>query len=262
MLANIPLNHKTRQKLTKDGISLNELLQQLNDTSLNLALELYKAQGLNIIKKNEKYFYESCFISLKDAIFCIVDIETNGSQVDKHQIIEIGAVKIQNNQIIGKYESLVYCKNINKNIVRITGINAEQTKDAPPLKQVMKEFRFFLADSIFVAHDVKFDFKFISAMMKKVNLGELFNRHICSIGLAERTIISYRYSLSYLNELLKLYQEATHHRAMSDAITTTKLFIKSLTLLNENQETVEDLIRFSKLNKRLKRPEFDKLANI
>jgi DNA polymerase-3 subunit epsilon len=71
--------------------------------------------------------------------------------------------------------------------------------------------------------------------------------------------VSYRYGLGYLNELLGLHIEARHHRALSDAITTVKLFEKSLELIDKNIESVEDLISFSKNERRLKRPKFDPL---
>lgn len=257
MLTNIALDQKTRSKLSHEGVTASLLEQQLKSESLDFSLEFFRAQGLNIIEKDGLYYYETAFIPLENATFCIVDIETNGSKAEKHQIIEIGAVKMQNGQIIERFESLVQCTHINENITKITGISVEDTRDAPTLKEVMQKFRVFLADSIFVAHAVKFDFKFVSSMMQKVGLEELLNRHLCSIDLAERTIVSYKYGLGYLNDYLELYKEATHHRALSDAITTTHLFLKSLDLLDEDINYVEDLITFSKKSKRLKRPKFD-----
>ena len=167
-----------------------------------------------------------------------------------------------NGEIIDTFESLVHCEEINRHITEITGISVEDTKNAPSLKQVMQDFKIFLGDSVFVAHDVKFDFKFVSSMMEKTGLSPILNRHLCSINLAERTIESYRYGLSYLNDLLDLHKDATHHRALSDAITTTQLFIKSLTLVGENIKTAEELINFSKNERRLKRPKFDPLLKM
>ena len=80
---------------------------------------------------------------------------------------------------------------------------------------------------------------------------------LCTIDLTERTISSYRYGLAYLNEQLELYKEATHHRALSDAITTAKLFKRTLNYIPHSIITAEDLLNFSKEAKRLKRPKFD-----
>ena len=260
MLSDFVLDKKSLSKLSTSGLSYESLKTQIGGEDVDFTLELWRAQGLDIVRDKALYYYATKFIPIKDAVFCIVDVETNGSKADKHQIIEIGAVKVQNGKIIGTFDSLVYCEEINKHITEITGISVEDTKNAPPLKQVMQEFRVFLADSVFVAHDVKFDFKFVSSMMQKIGLQPILNRHLCSINLAERTIESFRYGLGYLNTLLSLHADATHHRALSDAITTAKLFEKSLTLLGDNIMTVEDLINFSKNEKRLKRPKFDPLA--
>jgi DNA polymerase III subunit epsilon len=95
--------------------------------------------------------------------------------------------------------------------------------------------------------------------MKKVGLEPLLNRPLCSLALAERSIISFRYGLSYINEYLNLNPNATHHRAMSDVVTTSQLFLISLQNCTESLNNVEDLIKFSKEASRLKRPKFDPL---
>lgn len=250
------LDAKSISRLSTKGLSVDTLKSQISE-DIDTSLELWRAQGLNIIKDRGYFYFDTKFTPINEAIFCIVDIETNGSKYDKHQIIEIGAIKVKNGVILDRFESLVECHEINKHITEITGITVEDTKNAPPLKEVMTKFKNFLGDAIFVAHDVKFDYRYISAMLKKIGLSPMLNRSLCSLTLAERTITSYRYALSYLNDSLDLNADATHHRAMSDVITTFGLFNLSLNALNSDVKTVEDLIRFSKNAKRLKRPKFD-----
>ena len=259
MLANnISLDAKSISRLSTRGLSLKTLKDQL-EHELELSLELWRAQGLNVVKHQGYYYFDTAFIPIEEAEFCIVDIETNGSKIDKHQIIELAAVKVVNGKIIDRFESLVYTKEINPHITEITHICVEDTKDAPKLEDVLKKFKLFLGNAIFVAHDVKFDYMFISQSMEKIGLEPLLNRSLCSLALAERTIVSYRYALSYLNDALKLNPNAQHHRAMSDVLTTYGLFLLSLENLDEGIKTVEDLIKFSKEGKRLKRPKFDPL---
>jgi len=253
-----PLDSKSVSRLATRGLPLEVLKAQI-DESIDLFIELSKAQGLNIVKKQGYFFFDTKYINIADAEFCIVDIETNGSKIDKHQIIEIAAVKVKNGKIIDKFESLVYTKEINPHITKITGILASDTVDAPDLKTVMMEFKLFLGNAIFVAHDVKFDYSFISLSMQKVGLESLLNRPLCSLALAERTVVSYRYALSYLNDSLNLNPNATHHRAMSDVMTTYGLFLLSMKSCNESLNNVEDIIKFSKTAPRLKRPKFDPL---
>lgn len=254
-----PLDAKSISCLTTRGLPLEVLKSQINE-SLDMFIELSHAQGLNIIKKRGYFFFDTKYINIKDAEFCIVDIETNGSKIQKHQIIEIAALKIKDGKVIDKFESLVFTKEINPHITEITGISVEDTIDAPDLKTVLMEFKLFLGDTIFVAHDVKFDYTFISLSMQKIGLEAILNRSLCSLALAERTIVSYRYALSYLNDFLNLNADATHHRAMSDVVTTYGLFLLSLKECNASLNNVEDLIKFSRESSRLKRPKFDPMA--
>ncbi len=253
-----PLDHKSVSLLTTRGLTLEKIKEQI-DESLDFFLEISRAQGLNIIKRQGHYFFQTKFTKLEEAEFCIVDIETNGSKIEKHQIIEIAAIKVKKGKIIDSYESLVHTKEINPHITEITGIKASDTKDAPPLKKVLQEFKTFLGDAIFIAHDVKFDYNFISASLEKCGFESLLNRTLCSLSFAERSISSYRYGLSYLNDSLNLNPNATHHRAMSDVMTTYGLFIHCMDRCDANLNNVEDLIKFSREGKRLKRPKIDPL---
>ncbi len=252
------LDAKSIHKLSTSGLAREHLVRQLGD-NFGVQLEIWRAQGLDIAKKFGHYYFATNFTKIDDEVFCIVDIETNGSKVDTHQIIEIAAIKYKNGEIIDEYESLVKAKEINIHIQEITGITLKDTLDAPELKTVLYEFKEFLGDALFVAHDVKFDYRFISNSLVKFDLEPLLNRNLCSLALGQRTIVSFKYGLAYLNETFCFNKEATHHRAMSDVKTTLGLLKLSLSELDESIKNVEDLIKFSKTAKMLKRPKFDPL---
>ena len=256
-----PLDAKSISRLATRGLPLEVLKSQI-DQSIDMFLENSRSQGINIIKRQGYFYFDTKYIKLKDAEFCIVDIETNGSDIERHQIIEIAALKIRDGEIIDRFESLVKTDIINPIITEITGISAEDTQNAPELVEVMREFKKFLGKSVFVAHDVKFDYTFISDSMLKVGLEPLFNRSLCTLALAERTLTSYRYALSYLNDTFALNPNPTHHRAMSDVITTYALFLLSLNSTTERLNNIEDLIKFSKSAPRLKRPKFDPFLEV
>lgn len=76
-----------------------------------------------------------------------MDIESTGG-VSKGEILEIGAVKIQNYKEIGRFQSFVKVKEIPENITELTGITYEMVENAPSLTKVLSDFRLFLKDSI------------------------------------------------------------------------------------------------------------------
>ena len=256
-----PLDTKSISRLATRGLPMEVLKSQI-DESIDMFIEISRAQGINIIKRQGYFYFDTKYIKIEDATFCIVDIETNGSDIERHQIIEIAAIKVRDGKIIDRFETLVNVAVINPIITEITGIKAEDTVDSPLLESVMRDFKLFLGDAIFVAHDVKFDYNFISASMEKVGLEAILNRSLCSLALAERTIVSYRYALSYLNDTFHLNPDPTHHRAMSDVMTTYGLFMLSLESCQESLNNVEDLIKFSRQAPRLKRPKFDPFLQV
>lgn len=176
--------------------------------------------------------------------FCVIDIETNGNSVQEAQIIEIGAYKLKNMQIIDKFHSLIYAKSVPEAISELTGITENDLKNAPSLAKVLKEFRIFLQDSIFVAHNVKFDYKFISESLEQANLGILLNRKICTIELSRKIIQASRYGLGHLKEVLNI-DTGSHHRALSDAKASAMILNFCINHLPKNIKTTEDLIKFS-----------------
>ena len=214
--------------------------------SPELEFELLLSNGLPLEITNDEVFLKTSITTINEQTFCVVDIETNGGHVNKgHQIIEIGAVKYKGGVIIDKYESLVYAKNIPEYIQEITNINPKMLEDAPTVKTVLEEFKIFLEDDVFVAHDIKFDYNFISNSLQKYDLGKLENRKLCTIDLSRRTIKAERYGLGYLKESLDIDID-DHHRAYSDALSATYILEKSFKCLDEKIKTVEDLIDFSK----------------
>lgn len=244
-------------RLLKESINYNEflfLLEKANDTFFDnpeLEFELLLSNGLALeFDNNNNIFLKTKEASIDEQCFCIVDIETNGSSIKKgHQIIEIGAVKYKNGKIINKFESLVYAKEIPSYIQEVTNINPGMLENAPLLESVLKEFKLFLEDDVFIAHDIKFDYNYISDSLEKYDLGKLENRKLCSIDLAKRTIDSPRYGLSFLKEELEIEID-NHHRAYFDALATTHVFAESLKKIDKDKITnVENLISFSKSSK-------------
>ena len=214
-------------------------------------VQMWRALGLDITRTAKNQIeLKTRRNEIKDQIFCIVDIETSGG-INSGQIVEIGALKLQNGETIGKFETFVYAPYVPENISELTGITAEHLKNAPSLAFVMEQFKVFLGQSVFVAHNVRFDYGFIGATLEAIGYGELLNRKLCTIDLARRTIASPKYGLGTLKELLGI--DNTHHRALSDAIAAAEIFKYSLQKLPSEVKTTEDLIEFSKSAKTMKR---------
>ncbi len=239
---------------------LSELKNYEFDT-LYESVENMKILGLPLVElSNKKLALETTFTPIEKQKFCVVDIETNGSKPEHAQIIEVGAAMVQDGKVIDKFESFVKADEIPENIVNLTKITLEDVKNAPPLKKVLELFRLFLKDTVFVAHNVNFDYNFISYSMEEAGFGPLLNRKVCSIDLAKKTIKAERYGLGYLIKELDI-QVDQHHRAYSDAYAANIVFQKCLKNLPTSVITTEDLVKFVNPNpkKRKKKKVKDKL---
>ena len=189
------LNLKNR--LVLESIPYEEfllLLESAKDTFFDnpeLEFELLLSNGFPLEFDEDDIYLKTRKTKVNEQVFCVVDIETNGSSVQKGaQIIEIGAVKYKNGKIIDKFESLVYAKDIPIFIQEVTNITPLMLEDAPSLQSVLREFKLFLQDDVFVAHDIKFDYNYISDSFNELNpyFGE-------SIVLFAKSIVqSFRFS--------------------------------------------------------------------
>lgn len=241
------------QKLLKEPILYEEFFELLKITTdtfyenPQLEFELLISNGLPLDFDENYVYLQTTKTPIHEQSFCIVDIETNGGSVQKgFQIVELGAVKYQNGKIIDKFDSLVYAKEIPPYVQEVTKITPQMTQNAPRLESVLKDFKLFLANCVFVAHDIKFDYNFVSDSFEKYNLGKLLNRKLCTIDLAKRTIKSQKYGLSFLKELLNINIQ-NHHRAYFDALSTQMIFEECIKNIDFSQiKTTEDLIKFSK----------------
>lgn len=163
---------------------------------------------------------------LKDKSFVVVDIETTGIKYflgDK--ITEIGAFKIVNGKITESFTTLVNPGvPISEEITKLTGIDDEMVKDKPSFNEVLPDFYKFCYGSTFVAHNIDFDFKFIKYMAK--DSGYNFkNDGVDTLALSINTLPRQKnYKLNTVCAFFGI--EFLHHRAMSDAYATAKLFLE------------------------------------
>ncbi len=214
---------------------------------------LLQASGYPISQTdNGEYRLETLFTSYQEQRYCVIDIETNGSKPGTSQVIEIGAVMIQNGEIIDRFETFVECTFLPEYISKITGIEPTDLIGVPTRREALINLREFMEDAIFVAHNANFDYSFLTASFNRFGLGDIGNPKLCTIDLAKRTFESERYGLAYLNESLGI-ETATHHRAYSDALSASKVMKKSFETIPEYVSTADDLLQFSISSKKQRR---------
>ena len=181
-----------------------------------------------------------------DQTFVVFDFETTGFNAGgADSIIEVGAVKIKNGNIIERYDELINPNRpLPKKIIELTNITDEMLKDKENEEVAMKRFIEWFGDCPMVAHNAKFDVSFLEMAYKKYNLGTFTNPVIDTLELS-RTLDN-NYARHSLSALVKRYEvpwdENAHHRGDYDAEGTALVFHKMLKKLsNRNIEKMSDL---------------------
>jgi DNA polymerase-3 subunit epsilon len=174
-------------------------------------------------------------------LFAVIDIETTGGNANNNKIIEIAVVIHDGQKVIKSWESLINPETyIPSGITELTGITQSMVADAPKFFEIAKELIEITEDTIFVAHNVRFDYSFIKSAFS--DLGYTFTRkQLCTIQLTKKIFPSLpSYGLSSISENLMI-PNPDRHRAMGDAITTARLLEKIFQEANA-AEVIDNLV--------------------
>lgn len=102
-----------------------------------------------------------------DSPTVFVDIETNGQMGPRGRIIEIAVLRVEGDQIVETFQSLVNPgERVPVWIEKLTGIKNEQLVDAPYFDDIAEQLKIILQDAVFVAHNVRFDYSFVKSHFK------------------------------------------------------------------------------------------------
>ena len=188
-------------------------------------------------------------LSLTSTIFVVFDLETTGLYPNSgDSIIEIGAVKILNGEIIDRFDELIDPgKELDPKITEITCITDSMLKGKRNELEVLKAFIKWSEGLPLVAHNAKFDLSFIREAYFKYDLGKLENPVLDTLGLSRYLESKERFH--NLATLVKRYDipwdEDKHHRADYDAEGTALILAKMIKKLELNGfKTLNDLYKY------------------
>ena len=201
---------------------------------------------LTVVDDTVNIVVRPCDLPLMESTYVVFDTETTGfNAAGGDQMIEIGAVKICQGNIIDRFDELIDPKkHIPDKITELTCITDEMVKGKDDEETVTKRFLEWIGDLPMVAHNAKFDISFIEMAMKKYNLGEFTNTVVDTLELSRA--LDQGYSRHSLSALVKRYNvtwdEDAHHRADYDAEGTAQVYHKMMQkLTSQNFNTIKDL---------------------
>ena len=213
-----------------------ETLDKEDPFKVIYGVEGYLVDDLQDVAVNEKGQ------SLEET-YVVFDLETTGFSPIKDKIIEIGAVKVENGKITGKYSTFVNPKApIPFQITQLTSITDEMVMEAPDIETILPEFLEFVGDAVLVAHNAGFDVGFIEQNCRYQDITPDFTS-VDTVALARILLPTLsKFKLNVVAKALNISQEH-HHRAVDDARVTAEIFVKFIQMLHDM-----DIYTLDKLN--------------
>lgn len=152
------------------------------------------------------------------------DLETTGLSLDTDQIIEIGALKVRDGKVVGRFMEFVKPDvPITSIITGITGITNEMVANARNTRDIICDFVEFCGDDILIGHNIMFDYKFCKTYAAKYGL-PFEKKGIDTLKIARKVHKELESkSLGCLCEHYQILNQSAH-RAYHDALATAKLY--------------------------------------
>lgn len=175
--------------------------------------------------------------------YVVLDTETTGLSIYYDEIIEIGLVKVRNDDIVETYSQLIKPKSpINSFITKLTGITNEMVEGMPSIADVKNQVLEFIGDDIIVGHKTSFDLAFLRSGFDVA----LNNKYMDTLQFSLKLFPEFK-DHKLITMVRELGLQNNEHRALADCISTKGLYdsIKA-TMLDKNLK-IESLWRKTKI---------------
>src|SRR5882762_4830088 len=174
--------------------------------------------------------------SLEHARFAVVDVETTGGRaLHGGRILEVAVAILEGGTIHLAFEALLDPGTaIPPWVARLTGITDGMVAGRPRFGDVAAEVARALDAAVFVAHNARFDWRFLAAECVAVGAPAPGGKPLCTVRLTRRLVPELRH--------LGLDNPA-RHRAFGDALATARVLRALLERARERGvETLEQLV--------------------
>jgi ATP-dependent DNA helicase DinG len=179
-------------------------------------------------------------------VYIALDLEATGMDPTRDEVIEIGAIKFRDGQIIDEFETKVRPRSgVSFGIQSLTGLSDDDLKDAPRFAAVAPRLRNFVKSAPIVGQSIGFDLDMLSAA------GLVFqNRRYDTFEMATVLLPELpTYDLGTIARALGV-PASSRHRAVADAETAMHVFARLLKRVEEfDDPTLTRMVELTRISK-------------
>jgi DNA polymerase III subunit epsilon len=170
---------------------------------------------------------------LRHLPYAVVDVETTGTRLygdRSDRVMEIAIVHVDEDRVTTAAEFLIDPQRpVSRFVSRLTGIRWEDLHEAPTFSDVAERIQGALADRVFVAHNAKFDWGFVSTELRRATGRGLRGKKLCTVRFARRLLMHLpRRNLDALTWHYDVEFRGRRHRAGPDARATAEVLLQLL----------------------------------
>ncbi|HLB60362.1 MAG TPA: exonuclease domain-containing protein [Patescibacteria group bacterium] len=183
-----------------------------------------------------------------------IDVETTGMSPQYDRVIEVGIIRVEDAHVVAEYNKLLNPeRHIHPMIQTLTGISPKEIEHAPTFAEEKDEIYELLQDSVFVAHNARFDYAFLKSEFSRFEM-PFTAKQLCTARLSRLLFPRFRHhGLSALIERFG-FSCKRRHRAYDDAQVLLQFYRR---IMSE----VEPKRLLESFNKILRRPTLPSLLN-
>ncbi len=191
---------------------------------------------------------------LKDAKFCVIDLETTGLNIKEDEIIAYACVPVQELRLLvnNAFYTLIKPEKYKIEAMKYHGISKNDLDKAPTFKDVADKILNTL-EGIIVGHSVEFDYMFLSKYFKKT--GIKLKKDIIDIVLIEKWLEEKSGNMEIdltIEGMMTKYGIKDHyrHNALADAFFAAQIFqLETLKLSKCGIDSIKEVLKIVKHSK-------------
>ena len=240
---------KTAKKFGQKAIAITDhgdvqSFPEAYSTGKALNMKILYGVEANMIDDHALLVLNPAPMTYEDREFVIFDVETTGLSSVYDTIIEIGAVKMKNGEVLERFDKFINPHHpLSEQTINLTSITDEMVGAADDEAVVIKRFQDFYGDRPLCGHNVQFDVGFVNAALRRAGMSEITQPVVDTLEVSR--LLHPEQNRHTLDSLAKKYNVSLehHHRANQDAEATGYLMYKLLDAFKKkyNEDNLNNL---------------------